>query len=64
MYSAITPFSQEPRLPQEMPLGQPNPNYRQSQGYITLSPARRNKERSRAEKNMDRFEIEHEKSVS
>lgn len=37
---------------------------RASQGYVTLSPARKSKDRSRIERNNDRFEIEHERSVS
>lgn len=35
-----------------------NPNAT-AQGYVTLSPARKSKERSRLERNSDRFEIEH-----
>lgn len=48
----------------EHPSSQISSGYRQSQGYITLSPARKNKDRNKVDKNSERFEIEHEKSVS
>jgi hypothetical protein len=49
---------------EDNPSSQASSGYRQSQGYITLSPARRNKDRSKVERNSEKFEIEHEKSVS
>lgn len=52
------------RSREENPSSQATSGYRQSQGFITLSPARKNKDRSKLERNSDRFEIEHEKSVS